>query len=48
MPVTFDVKPPGARVFVRDYGDANAAWRELGPAPLTGVTIPRGMKTLAD
>jgi formylglycine-generating enzyme required for sulfatase activity/dienelactone hydrolase len=38
------VTPPGARVFVRDYRDDRAGWRELGTAPIAYVMLQRGMK----
>jgi dienelactone hydrolase len=34
--------PPGAEVFVRDYGDAGDEWESVGRAPLEGVRIPFG------
>jgi formylglycine-generating enzyme required for sulfatase activity/dienelactone hydrolase len=43
-PVTIAVDPAGARVFVREYADTSAPWRDLGPAPAQNVMLPLGMK----
>ena len=41
---SIEVEPAGARVFVKDYNAANGAWRDLGPAPVKSVGLPRGLK----
>src|SRR5205085_2781550 len=32
--------PPGARISYRDYGDAGAAWREIGVTPIKNAQVP--------
>ena len=37
------VEPPGADVYVREYGANNDAWRYLGETPLVDLRLPRGV-----
>lgn len=32
--------PPGAKVSIRPFGDANMAWQSIGKTPLEGVRVP--------
>lgn len=34
--------PPGAEIFVKDYGDPSDTWELLGRSPLDGVRLPLG------
>lgn len=34
--------PPGAEVFIRDYGKLDGEWHSLGRSPLQKVRVPRG------
>jgi eukaryotic-like serine/threonine-protein kinase len=35
--------PAGADVFYRPYGHSDEPWRSLGPTPITGAIVPRGL-----
>jgi len=40
--VSIETTPPGASVYRRAYGEANAAWELVGQTPLKNVRQPRG------
>jgi len=40
---SIESEPPGATVSYRPYLSNEAAWRQLGRAPLTGISVPRGL-----
>jgi len=40
--VTITTSPPGAAVYMKNYGDVNAEWRLVGETPIDSVEIPRG------
>jgi penicillin G amidase len=40
--VSIETTPPGANVYRRTYGDANAPWELVGTTPLKSVRQPRG------
>jgi formylglycine-generating enzyme required for sulfatase activity/dienelactone hydrolase/predicted Ser/Thr protein kinase len=41
-PISVETTPPGADVYRRNYGDANAPWEFVGHTPLNDVRAPQG------
>src|ERR1043166_1900127 len=39
-PLTIKTPPPGARISYREYGNAVAAWREIGVTPIVNAQLP--------
>ncbi len=40
--VSFDLKPEGTRVLIRDWDATDEAWFEVGETPLVDITLPNG------
>ena len=40
--VTFDIRPPGTRVLVRDWNGQDDEWMQLGKTPLEDLVLPKG------
>ena len=40
--VTFDIRPAGTRVLIRDWNGQDDEWMEVGKTPLVGVVLPKG------
>ena len=39
--LTISTVPPGAKISIRPFGEANIAWQPVGKTPLEGVPSPR-------
>jgi eukaryotic-like serine/threonine-protein kinase len=40
VPLTVRTDPPGARVFLKDYGSPDSAWRYVGMSPIEQLRVP--------
>ncbi len=40
--VSIETTPPGAHVFIRDYGDVSPAWETMGKSPLYHLKVSQG------
>src|SRR2546422_797307 len=41
--ITIRTDPPGAEVFLKEYGAAEQTWRRLGRSPIENLRAPRGI-----
>jgi serine/threonine protein kinase/formylglycine-generating enzyme required for sulfatase activity len=42
--ISFETTPPGAEVFIREYGNLNPGWEPVGKSPLKEARLPQGVK----
>jgi len=42
--IAVTTRPPGARVYTRDYADGTDQWHDLGVTPLQSVRVPFGLR----
>ena len=42
--ISVETTPPGAQVFIRDYGDLSPEWEPVGKSPLKEMKVPQGFK----